>query len=110
MDKIRVLYVSQEITPFLPETELSTISRQLPQGIHELPIERMIPGNLTPGGEGQWLLPGPDGSIHILSAAGKPIDHFNHGKPLAGLASTVIDGKPVLIVASSEGVEALAVE
>lgn len=35
MDKIRVLYVSQEITPFLPETELSTISRQLPQGIHE---------------------------------------------------------------------------
>lgn len=30
-----MLYVSQEITPFLPETELSTISRQLPQGIHE---------------------------------------------------------------------------
>ena len=35
MDKTRILYVSQEITPFLPETELSTISRQLPQCIHE---------------------------------------------------------------------------
>ena len=85
-------------------------SYTLPEGIHELPIERIIPANLTPGGEGQWLLPGPDGSIHILTAAGKPIDRFNYGKTLAGLASAVIDGKPVLIVASSEGVEALAVE
>lgn len=35
MDKVRVLYVSQEITPFLPETNISNISRHLPQGIHE---------------------------------------------------------------------------
>ncbi len=35
MKKTRVLYVSQEITPFLPKNELSEISRNLPQGIHE---------------------------------------------------------------------------
>jgi starch synthase len=35
MKKTRVLYVSQEITPFLPKSELSEISRNLPQGIHE---------------------------------------------------------------------------
>ncbi len=35
MKKPRVLYVSQEITPFLPKSELSEISRNLPQGIHE---------------------------------------------------------------------------
>lgn len=35
MRKTRVLYVSQEITPFLPKSELSEISRNLPQGIHE---------------------------------------------------------------------------
>lgn len=35
MKKPRVLYVSQEITPFLPKTELSEVARNLPQGIHE---------------------------------------------------------------------------
>ncbi len=35
MEKKRVLFVSQEITPYLPETEISKISRELPQGIQE---------------------------------------------------------------------------
>ena len=33
--KKRVLYVSQETQPFLPETEISRIARNLPQGIQE---------------------------------------------------------------------------
>lgn len=35
MEKARVLFVSQEITPFLPETAISHVSRHLPQGIHD---------------------------------------------------------------------------
>jgi starch synthase len=35
MESKKVLFVSQEITPYLPETELSTISRNLPQAIQE---------------------------------------------------------------------------
>ena len=35
MQKKRVLYVSQEIQPFLPETEISKTVRQAPQGIQE---------------------------------------------------------------------------
>jgi len=35
MEKTRVLFVSQEITPYLPETEMSKIGRFLPQGIQE---------------------------------------------------------------------------
>ena len=35
MKKQRILYVSQEITPYLPESEMSVISRYLPQGIQE---------------------------------------------------------------------------
>ena len=35
MSKAKILYVSQEIDPFLPETIISRISRNLPQGIHE---------------------------------------------------------------------------
>jgi starch synthase len=31
----RILFVSQEITPYLPETEMSVIARSLPQGIQE---------------------------------------------------------------------------
>lgn len=35
MKSIKVLFVSQEITPYLPETSLSMIGRFLPQGIQE---------------------------------------------------------------------------
>lgn len=35
MKKYRVLFVSQEISPYLPESEMSLISRHLPQGIQE---------------------------------------------------------------------------
>jgi starch synthase len=35
MESVKVLFVSQEITPYLPETEMSVIARNLPQGIQE---------------------------------------------------------------------------
>ncbi len=35
MEKTKVLFISQEITPFLPESEMSMIGRHLPQGIQE---------------------------------------------------------------------------
>ncbi|MBL4623685.1 MAG: glycogen/starch synthase [Flavobacteriales bacterium] len=35
MKKARILYITQEITPHLPETPLSKIGRYLPQGIQE---------------------------------------------------------------------------
>ncbi len=35
MEKKKILFISQEITPYLPETEMSYIGRHLPQGIQE---------------------------------------------------------------------------
>ena len=35
MEKKKILYISQEITPYLPETEMSEIGRYLPQGVQE---------------------------------------------------------------------------
>lgn len=35
MESVKVLFISQEITPYLPETEMSVIGRNLPQGIQE---------------------------------------------------------------------------
>ncbi len=85
-------------------------SYTLPSGIHQQPIERIIPGRLSGKLPGQWILPGPDGSIHILAADGSLIDQFNYGASLHGLATVEIDGRPALIVATQEGIEALAVE
>ncbi len=36
MEKTKILYISQEITPYLPESEMSLIGRYLPQGIQEM--------------------------------------------------------------------------
>ncbi len=35
MEKTKILFITQEITPYLPETEMSKIGRYLPQGIQE---------------------------------------------------------------------------
>ena len=35
MEKKRVLYISQEISPFLPQSDVSTATRKLPQWIQE---------------------------------------------------------------------------
>jgi starch synthase len=35
MENLKVLFVAQEITPYLPETEIATVCRTLPQGIQE---------------------------------------------------------------------------
>ena len=40
--KPRILFVTQEITPYLPESEMSLICRHLPQGIQELGKEIRI--------------------------------------------------------------------
>ena len=39
MENTKILFISQEITPYLPETEMSLIGRFLPQGIQEKGME-----------------------------------------------------------------------
>ena len=81
-----------------------------PSALQPQPIEQIIPGKITRDGPGQWILPGPDGSINIISADGKPIDSFQLRRQLQGLATVTIDGQPVLVVASPNGLEAWKVE
>lgn len=85
-------------------------SYPLPVGVQPQPIEPIIAGKITKDGPGQWLLPGPDGSINIISANGKHIDSFNYGAALQGMATAEIDGQPVLIVATVNGLEAWKIE
>jgi thiol-disulfide isomerase/thioredoxin len=82
----------------------------LPSGVPPQPIELIVPGRLHREGPGQWLLPGPDGSVHILAADGKPLDKFNSGVTLHGLATMDVAGQPALFISSDNGVEAWKVE
>ena len=82
----------------------------LPTGVQRQPIEPIIPGRVTREGPGQWIFPSPDGSIHILAADGAPLDTYNSGVMLQGLATVEIDGQPALIISSADGVEAWKVE
>ena len=87
-----------------------TWTYQLPDGVSRQPVQPIVAGRLTKDGSAQWLLPGPDGSIHILSADGEMLDRFNYGSAIQGLATVEIDGKPALLVATEKGVAAWAVE
>jgi peroxiredoxin len=81
----------------------------LPRGTQQV-VEPIVVGRVLPGTALQWMLPGSDGSVHILAADGKFIDRFNYGTQINGLATVEIDGKPVLLISSAGGVEALRVE
>lgn len=73
-------------------------------------IEMAAWGKLLADDDSQWLLAGADGSIHILSAKGEPIDRFNYGAALSGLGAAQLDGRRVLLVSSQQSVEAFQVE
>ena len=51
---------------------------ELPAGTQQT-AEPIVAGRVVPGKAAQWLLPGSDGSIHILAADGGLIDRFNYG-------------------------------
>ena len=78
----------------------------LPQGMFERPVEQVLTGRLFSDGPGLWILLGADGSVRFLDSTGKLVDQFNQGASLAGLAIMPIDGKPALIVATKESLEA----
>lgn len=82
----------------------------LPAEPQPRPIEPIVAGRVLAKGPGQWLLPCPDGSIQILAADGKPLDAFNTGVILQGLATVEIGGKPALLIASPGSIEAFAIE
>ncbi len=82
-------------------------SYPLPSGLRNTPCDVLIAGRVQAEGPGQWLLTGPDGSIHILAANGDPIDKFTYGDELTGIGTAQIDGRPVLLVSTAPRVDGL---
>ena len=81
----------------------------LPDGIYSRPMDKIFPVRLKLPREnqGQWLLLGADSSMHLVGMDGILIDRFNFGKIITGVASAVLDGKPVLLISTPEDVQAL---
>ena len=94
---------------FTPKGE-SLWTFDLPSGMQNQPIEQIIPGRVSRRGEGQWILPGADGSINILGLDGSRYEQFNYGAVLQGIATATIDGNPVLLISTLGGLEAWKIE
>ena len=82
----------------------------LPRGVFRQPVERFVAGRLQLTGPRQWLLPGPDGSVHILAADGTPLDKFNYGRTITGLATAAIGDAPVLLISTPQGLDAWKIQ
>jgi hypothetical protein len=83
---------------------------ELPLGAQSVPALEMIASGRIVGQEGQWLLAGADGSIHVLSADGSLVDRFNYGAAISGLGVAQLNSQPALLVATAKGVDAWAVQ
>jgi outer membrane lipoprotein-sorting protein len=70
----------------------------LPPGVHGRPIELVTTADFTGDASRQWVIAGPDGSIHILSADGKPLEKFNSGSALSGIGATKFGDQHVLLL------------
>jgi thiol-disulfide isomerase/thioredoxin/outer membrane lipoprotein-sorting protein len=85
-------------------------SYPLPVGVRNTPCDPLIAGNLNASGPGQWLLTGPDGSIHILAADGTLFDKFAYGSSLTGIGTAISKGQPLLLVATERELVAWKVD
>lgn len=87
-------------------------SHALPKGVQEHPALEMVTFGSLSGTEGQWIIAGADGSIHILSAEGELIDQFNYGAAISGLAAATdpSNGKRVLLISTAKSLDAWEVK
>ncbi|NLE37899.1 MAG: TlpA family protein disulfide reductase [Pirellulaceae bacterium] len=91
-----------------PEGEI-VWNYELPRGMPGALVDLVVPGQLRPNEPGQWILIGSDGSLHVVAADGRPIDRFNYGQRIMGVAFAQLDGKPVLVVSTNDKIEAWTV-
>jgi hypothetical protein len=85
-------------------------SYRLPAGAYANRIEFATPCRLLEREGGQWLLAGPDGSVHIISDDGDFFDYFQTGERLTGLNAVCTADGGVLVLASEGKIAALRVK
>ncbi|MHB0957347.1 MAG: DUF2092 domain-containing protein [Pirellulaceae bacterium] len=78
----------------------------LPAGSFSHPIRFVTSASLLGSPDYQWLIAGPDGSLHIIAQDGKFTDHFQTGRVLTGVAGGRRAGEGILVVSSGTDVQA----
>ena len=81
----------------------------LPDGGMDSQVKIGQPCQVVPGLDWQWLIAGPDGSVHVVSPDGQFSDSFNTGAPVHGLSGFRFDDTHVLAIASDRTVRAFLV-
>ncbi|MCL2306182.1 MAG: redoxin domain-containing protein, partial [Planctomycetaceae bacterium] len=78
--------------------------------VHTVPLEYLVAADVVGNATKEWIFASADGTLHILSNKGKPLDHYSHGKIIAGFNAAPIAGQKVLAVADSESITIYGVE
>ena len=78
----------------------------LPLGQFSNQIEFATSGRLRSDESAEWVLAGPDGSVHIISADGEFRDSFAVGELLTGLGVAKLGEDRVVLTATKQGVTA----
>jgi hypothetical protein len=84
-------------------------SYRLPAGAHDRELQFATSCRLFGAEGGQWLLAGPDGSVHWISDDGDFFDYFNTGAAISALAATQEGEANYLFVAGDNGLQAWSV-
>ena len=82
---------------------------ELAQGVFREQVQFAAFDDAIEDGVGQWFIARPDSSVYVISANGSKIDSFRHGKSIRGIdiASTREGG--LLILATSDSLEAFRI-
>ncbi len=82
----------------------------LPDGVHrDGPIEPITWADLFGTPRRQWIIAAPDGSVHLLWADGRIIDHYQHGAALVGIGGYRFQESGYLLVATRNSFESLRI-
>ena len=78
----------------------------MPQGTYQSQVEICHSAQLWNDAGYQWLLVGPDGSIHVIGDEGNFFDYFRLGNAIDGLSAYRLEDKGVIVVSTDETVSA----
>ena len=82
----------------------------LPAGVFRSQLQYVDAGRLLDGPGHQWVMVGPDASIHIVADDGDFHDTFGYGEEITGMAVAELAQGPALVIATRQAVSAWKVD
>jgi hypothetical protein len=82
----------------------------LPNGVFQSQVRTPVSVKLFDGSAWQWLLAGPDGSVHVIDDDGNFFDTFNSGHNVTGISGFQDSETGILLLSTNDSVRAIRVE